>query len=157
MLDPARRIRPPGGVRFAGWMIGINAFFLCMGGVLLLFVRPETSALEDAGLSQGILQLIGFVMLAIGLVEFLLIYALWDGSNVARIVITVLVGLSVLGSLGQALGRGFGAFLGVIQLVIDIAILIGLWGTPAATEFFGRPDVGPAVAPGPPPTPPPPV
>jgi hypothetical protein len=42
----------------------------------------------------------------------------------------------------------------VIQLVIDIAILIGLWGTPAATEFFRRPDAGPAVAPGPPPTPP---
>jgi hypothetical protein len=43
-------------VRFAGWMIGINAFFLCLGGVLLLFVRPETSALEDAGLRQGFLQ-----------------------------------------------------------------------------------------------------
>lgn len=155
MIDAARKIRPPGGVRFAGWMIGIGAAVLCLVGVLFLFVRPDAATLEDAGLSRGLLQLVGFVMLAIGLVEFLLIYALWDGSNVARIVITVLVGLSVLGALGQALGRGATAFVAVIQLVIDLAILIGVWGTPAATEFFRRPEAGGAV-PEPPAAPPPP-
>jgi hypothetical protein len=43
----------------------------------------------------------------------------------------------------------------VIQLLISIAILVGLWGDPSATEFFRKPDV--ATVPGAPPIPPPPV
>lgn len=152
MLDPARRIRPPGGVRFAGWMIGIGAFFTAISGLVLLFVRPERSTLDEVGVSQGILQLIGFILLAIGLLEFLLIYALWDGSNVARIIATVLEGLVLLGALPRALMGGPGAFASLLQLVIGLAVILGLWGTPNATEFFRRPDA-PVV---PPPAPPPP-
>jgi hypothetical protein len=158
-MDPPRRIRPPGGVRFAGWMIGIGAFFLCLAGVLLLLIQPDAATLEEAGLTRGILQLVGFIMLAIGLLEFLLIYALWDGSNAARIIATILVGISVLGSLAQVLARAPGAGLAFIQLLIGIAILVGLWGTPSATEFFRRSE-GPAPmtpSSAPPPPPPPPI
>ena len=156
MIDPARRIRPPGGVRFAGWMIGIGAFFTAVSGLLLLFLRPDRTTLDEVGITQGILQVIGFILLTIGLLEFLLIYALWDGSNVARIIATVLEGLVTLGALPRALAGGPGALASLFQLVIAFAVLLGLWGTPNATEFFRRPEA--PIVPLPiPPTPPPPV
>ena len=153
-MDVTRRVRPPGGVRFAGWMIGIGAFFSCVIGLLLLLINFDSVALAEAGIGRGIIQLVGFILLAIGLLEFLLIYALWDGSNVARIITTVLVGFSLLGSLGQVVSRSPGAAIALIQLVISIAILAGLWADPSATEFFRRP--GPATLPPTAPPPPPP-
>jgi hypothetical protein len=152
-MDVARRVRAPGGVRFAGWMIGIGAFFLCVAGVLLLLVRPDPATLQDAGIGRGVFQAIGFVLLAIGLIEFLLIYALLDGSNTARIVVTVLIGVNALGSLLQALARAPTGVTAWLQLMLDVAILICLWGTPNATEFFRRPA---AATPPPPAAPPPP-
>jgi uncharacterized membrane protein YuzA (DUF378 family) len=153
VIDPARKVRPPGGVRFAGWMIGIGAFFSCLGGVLLLALNPNDAFLSELGLTPGLLQLVGFVLLAIGLVEFLLIYALYGGSNVARIITTVLVGLSAVSALLQALSRSSGAFVALIQLIIAVAILLGLWG-PNGSEWFRRPDdEAPSTAPPPPPPP----
>jgi hypothetical protein len=156
-MDVSRRVRPPGGVRFAGWMIGIGAVFLCLAGVLLLFIKPDAATVE-AGITQGVFQVVGFIMLAIGLLEFLLIYALWDGSNIARIITTVLVGLSLLGSLAQMLGHSSVAGLAFIQLLISIVILVGLWGTPSASQFFGRADAPEGIPPSgalpPPPLPP---
>jgi hypothetical protein len=155
-MDVARRVRAPGGVRFAAWMIGIGAFFLCVAGVLLLFVRPDPATLQDGGLSRGVLQAVGFVLLAIGLIEFLLIYALLDASNVARIVVTVLIGINALGSLVQVLERAATGVTAWLQLLLDVAILICLWGTPNASEFFRRVPDQTAVAPQPPAVPPPP-
>jgi hypothetical protein len=155
-MDPSRRVRPPGGVRFAGWMIGIGAFFACVLGLLLLLIHFDSATLAEAGVGQGTIQLIGFIFLAIGLLEFLLIYALWDGSNTARIIASVLVGLSLLGSLGRVVSASQGATVAMLQVVISIAILVGLWGSPDASEFFRKPE-GAVVRPVAPPPPPPPV
>ena len=142
-------------MRFAGWMIGIGAFFACVIGLLLLLIHFDSATLAEAGVGQGAIQLIGFIILAIGLLEFLLIYALWDGSNTARIITSVLVGLSLLGSLGQVVNASQGATVAMLQVVISIAILVGLWGSPDASAFFRKPDVA-MVRPGTPPPPPPP-
>ncbi len=145
------RVPPPGGVRFAGWMLGIGAFLLCAAGLLFLFIRPDPITLEDAGLTRSSLQLVGFIMLAIGLLYFLLIYALREGSNVARIITTVLVGLSAVGALAQVVGGGPAGLLAWLQLLLDIIIIVCLWGTPNATEFFRKPQAPPAAQPPPPP------
>ena len=152
MVGSERRPKPPGGVRFAGWMIGIGAAFAVLTGVLLLFLRIPEQSLEDIGTTRGILQVSGFIVLAIGLLEFLLIYALYDGSRVARIIVTVLVGLNLLGGITAVLTDAPGAFLSWVQGVVSIAILIGLWATPDAREFFRKPESPrPAIPPPPPP------
>jgi hypothetical protein len=138
MVGYERRPKPPGGVRFAGWMIGIGAALEVLIGLLLLFVEIPQATLDDARVSRGVFQLAGFFFLAVGLVQFLLIYALYDGSNVARIIVTILVGLGLLGSIVAVVTDAPGAFGSWIQGVIAIAILIGLWGTPDATEFFRK-------------------
>ena len=134
-------------------MIGIGAFLLCVSGVLLLAGATRAARASDGAVGRGAFQAIGFVLLAVGLLEFLLIYALRDGSNVARIIVTVFVGLNAAGSLLQVLARTPTGVLSWIQLLFDTVILVGLWGTPSASEFFRKDE---RVLPGPPQAVPPP-
>jgi len=99
----------PGGVTFAGWLIGINGVFVALGAFVLLLASSNTRLMQRHGLAQGPLLVVGFVLLALGLAELLLVYALFGGSNVARIVATVLFGISLLSSLTVVLTRGDGA------------------------------------------------
>jgi hypothetical protein len=137
-------------------MIGFGAFFSTALGLLLLLIHLDEAALSQAQITRGMIQLVGFILFAIGLLEFLLIYALWERSQAARIITTVLVGISLLGSLGQALSGSSAAAIAFIQILISLAILAGLWGDPSATEFFRRPMAAsqPAAAPPIPPPPP---
>jgi hypothetical protein len=147
--------RRPGGVTFAGWLIGINGALLALGAIVLLLAASNTRLMVRHGLAQGPLLILGFVLLAVGLAELLLVYALFGGNNVARIVATVLFGISLASSLTVVLTRGDGAVVSWITGLIDVIVLVSLWGTPGAQEFFvsGRPERRPAAPPPPPPPP----
>jgi hypothetical protein len=80
--------RRPGGVTFAGWLMGINGVFSALAGLIVLLVASNTREMTRHGLSQGPLVVAGFVALTLGLLE-LLLYALFGGSNPARIITTV--------------------------------------------------------------------
>ncbi len=142
----------PGGVTFAGWLIGINGVFLSIGGVATLLAASNTRLMIRHGLPQGAILILGFVLLAVGLTELLLVYALFGGSNVARIVVTVLFGLGLLLNLVVVVSRGDGAVFAWIQGLVQVVVLVGLWGTPGAQEFFRSPK--PIVRPASPPVPP---
>jgi hypothetical protein len=142
----------PGGVTFAGWLIGINGVFLSLGGIAILLAASNTRFMNRHGLPQGAFLIFGFIVLAVGLTELLLVYALFGGSNVARIVVTVLFGLGLLVNLAVVVARGDGAVFAWIQALVEVVVLVGLWGTPGAQEFFRSPT---AIArPAPPPVPP---
>jgi hypothetical protein len=132
-------------------MIGIGAAAAVLSGLFFLFVEIPQGTLDEIGTTRGVMQLGGFIVLAIGLVQFLLIYALYDASRVARIIVTVLVGLNLLASITAVLTGAPGAFISWLQGVLSIAILIGLWGTPDATEFFRKPPKPQPAIPPPPP------
>jgi len=148
-------MRRPGGVTFAGWLMGINAAFGALGAVVVLLAASNTRLMVRHGLPQGGLLIVGFILLAVGLLELVLVYALFGGSNVARIVTTVVFGVSLLSSLIVVLARGDGAVVAWISGVIDVIVLVSLWGTPGAQEFFAaeRAERRPAAPPPPPPTP----
>jgi hypothetical protein len=147
--------RRPGGVTFAGWLIAINGVLLSIGAIVILLAASNTRLMVRHGMAQGALLIVGFVVLIVGLGELLLVYALFGGSNVARIVVTVLFGISLLSSLGVVLARGDGALAAWITGIIDVIVLVGLWGTPGAQEFFRAPSM--AARSTPPPVPPRPV
>ena len=92
------------------------------------------------------------MILALGLLELLLVYALFGGSNAARIIATVVFGLSLAYSVIAVLAATLGALFSWMTGVIDVIVLVGLWGTPGAQEFF-RPAEAPRAIP-PPPSPP---
>ena len=144
----------PGGVTFAGWLMGINGAFSAIGGLIVLLVASNTREMVRHGLSQGPLLVTGFVLLTLGLLELLLVYALFGGSVAARIITTVVFGLSLMLSLVSVMTRQPGAFFAWVTGLIDVVVLVGLWGTPGATEFFRS---GRTASPRPvPPVPPPP-
>lgn len=128
--------RRPGGVTFAGWLMGINGVFSAIGGLIVLLVASNTREMVRHGLSQGPLLATGFVVLTLGLLELLLVYALLGGSNAARIITTVVFGVSLLFSFTSVLTRQPGAFFAWVTGLVDVIVLVGLWGTPGATEFF---------------------
>jgi hypothetical protein len=129
----------PGGVTFAGWLIGINGVFLSLGGIVILLAGSNTRFMIRHGIEQGAFLIFGFILLAVGLTELLLVYALFGGSNVARIVVTVLFGLGLLVNLAVVVARGDGAVFAWIQGLVEVVVLVGLWGTPGAQEFFRSP------------------
>jgi hypothetical protein len=133
--------------------MGINGAFAAIGGVVVLLVASNARAMQRHGLAQGPFLAFGFVLLTVGLLELLLVYALFGGSNVARIVATVVFGLSLVYSVVAVLVGGPGALASWITGVLDVIVLVGLWGTPGAQGFF-RSREAPARAIPPPPSPP---
>ena len=128
--------RRPGGVTFTGWLMGINGAFSAIGGLIILVVASNTREMARHGLPQGALLVTGFVVLTLGLLELLLVYALFGGSNVARIITTVVFGVSLVFSLTSVLTRQPGALFAWVTGMVDVIVLVGLWGTPGAAEFF---------------------
>jgi len=116
--------------------MGINGVFSAIGGLIVLLVASNTREMVRHGLSQGPLLATGFVVLTLGLLELLLVYALLGGSNAARIITTVVFGVSLLFSFTSVLTRQPGAFFAWVTGLVDVIVLVGLWGTPGATEFF---------------------
>lgn len=128
--------RRPGEVTFAGWLMGINGVLSAIGGVIVLLVASNTREMTRHGLPQGALLVTGFVVLTLGLLELLLVYALFGGSNAARIITTVVFGVSLLFSFTSVLTRQPGALFAWVTGLVDVVVLVGLWGTPGAAEFF---------------------
>jgi len=145
--------RRPGGVTFAGWLMGINGVFSAIGGVIVLIVASNTREMARHGLPQGALLVTVFVALTLGLLELLLVYALFGWSNAARIITTVVFSVSLLFSLTSVLTRQPGALFAWVTGLVDVIVLVGLWGTPGAADFIdsGRAPSTRAAPPVPPP------
>jgi hypothetical protein len=116
-----------------------------ISGVLLFFRLPNEEIVANFGGSGGLIAAaIGSIV--VGLVTVVLAGGLLRGSWVARMVITVLQVLSIIGSLFLAVAyigdpTVVGEWLG---LVVSVALLILLW-TPKASRFFNASSA--AVAP----------
>jgi hypothetical protein len=125
-------------VTFVGWLLGLQAVTLCLAALVLLLAGPEmTEPFESLGIGVGSLTVIGFITLVYGLALFLVIFALFDGSRVARIIATVLLAFSLVNGVVTALSdRSTGGFT-LISAIIAFVALACLWATPGATEFFG--------------------
>ena len=145
--------RQHGGVTFAGWLMGINGVFSAIGGVIVLIVASNTREMARHGLPQGALLVTDFVVLTLGLLELLLVYPLFGGSNAARIITTVVFSVWLLFSLTSVLTRQPGALFAWVTGLVDVIVLVGLWGTPGAADFFdsGRAPSTRAAPPVPPP------
>ncbi len=93
------------------------------------------------------------VLLAIGLVLFLLIWALFGGSNGARWITTVLLVLGLLSNIEDVVGAERGGVTAWFSGLLAVIALVCLWGTPGAAEFFARPRPARQMPPPPPQTP----
>ncbi|KZE95757.1 hypothetical protein AVP42_00031 [Agromyces sp. NDB4Y10] len=119
-------------------IIGVLAFIAglidLVSGVILFFLLPNEEVVAGFGGSGGLIAAaIGSII--VGLITAGLAGGLLRGSSVARMIVTVLQVLSLIGSLFMAvayLGIPVGEWLG---LAVSALVLILLW-TPKASAFF---------------------
>lgn len=111
-----------------------------ISGVLLFFRLPNEEIVANFGGSGGLITAaIGSIV--VGLVTAVLGGGLLRGSWVARLVVTVLQVLSIIGSLFLAVAYiGDPTVVGEwIGLVVSVALVILLW-TPKASRYFAASD-----------------
>jgi hypothetical protein len=124
-------------------LIGALAFLAglidLISGVLLFFLLPNDDVVANFGGTGGLIAA-AIASIVVGLVTAVLAGGLLRGSIPARLIVTVLQVLSIIGSLFMAVAyigdpTVVGEWLG---LVVSIVLVILLW-TPKATRFFERP------------------
>ena len=123
-------------------LIGAFAFIAglidLISGVLLFFLLPNDEVVANFGGSGGLIAAaVGSIV--VGLVTAVLAGGLLRGSIPARLIVTVLQVLSIIGSLFLAVAyigdpSVVGEWLG---LAVSAVLLILLW-TPKASRFFER-------------------
>jgi hypothetical protein len=118
----------------------IGAVVVLLAGIMVMLGGGAVGAALGAQAGPGgapmfgaIMAGVGIVFIVIALVHFLISYFLWVGKNWARITLTVLTALGMLGNLAQA-ANGRSPVVPVLSLIFSAALLI-LLNIPATKEF----------------------
>lgn len=117
-------------VAFILWIIAAIASFV---GAVIEFV-----ALTGAGAATGgagiVLVIAGIVALIIGIIELVVVFKMRSGHNWARIVLTIVGILNILGNLSNGIrGQGFSWVTLILTLLAVILMYVG-----GANAFFRR-------------------
>ena len=130
------QVNRPVTITLIGGLAFIAGAIDMVSGVLLFFLLPNEEVVASFGGSGGLIAAaIGSIV--VGLITAVLGGGLLRGSNPARLIVTVLQVLSILGSLFMAVAyigdpSVIGEWLG---LAVSVVLLILLW-TPKASRFF---------------------
>lgn len=123
----------PTTVTAAFWILLIGLLLDLISAIVLIASGAALSggsvAVEGNTLSGPIVITTGVVAIVFVVIELFVLGKMRSGKNWARIVITVLEVLSILG-----LAAGF-SILGAIGAVISVVVIVLLW-LPASNEYF---------------------
>jgi hypothetical protein len=136
-------------ISFAAWVIAAITMFIFGTGITSAGnIQEIEKELEKFGLPTSWAPGVGPTFLVIGaiLVVFAIISALFavfisKGSNVARILLTIILAIRIVGSLSSLIATdiGFSVVLSVIfSVAIDVVILFLLFNTDANRFFTDR-------------------
>lgn len=122
----------PGTLKAACVITWVIAGFAILGGLALAAVDPS-----DVGVSSPYGD--SFGGFAAALIIAALLYAgmamlIWKGSNVGRIILTVLFSLSLLGGVAN-IAQGVNPGTGVVGLILAVLVLVFLWQR-SSTEYI---------------------
>ncbi|GEL26732.1 hypothetical protein PSU4_56860 [Pseudonocardia sulfidoxydans NBRC 16205] len=128
----------PGSVTVVVVLVWISAILQIIVGVLLLIVAA-TVGTAQVDVSSGVIVAVGIFTLVIGLLTAAVASRLGKGGNGARIIVTVLEVLQIVGAITTlsvygSTGAGSGS---IGNIAIAVIILALLWNN-RANEFFAR-------------------
>ncbi|MGO1737712.1 MAG: hypothetical protein ACTHYM_01820 [Actinomycetaceae bacterium] len=117
-------VERPGVLKAACIIMWIISGLALLGGIAFMALSPS-----DLGVSgpEDVFVTVGIVVIVMALLYAVLATFVWKGSNVARIILTVLLGLSLLGSLSTIGQGGTDAGGNVLGLVLLILVLVFMW------------------------------
>lgn len=132
---PDRTLRPV-GVTIVAVIAWVSGALDLIAGIIMLFLLPVESVVESYG-SGGALIGAAIGSIIIGLITVIVAGGLLNGSTGARIVVTVLQILSIIGSLFLAVAyrESPTAITEWIGILVALVVLILLWSR-KATAFF---------------------
>ncbi len=118
----------PGGVTFVAVLVWITAILQIGLSVLVL-----VGVLSPAGISIPST----WVAMVIGIITLLVSFGLFSGKNIARVIVTVSLTLSIISAVLQAiLHQNANVLIGSIITVLLAATGIGLLYTARANRYF---------------------
>lgn len=130
------QVNRPATITLIGGLAFIAGAIDMISGVLLFFLLPNEEVVANFGGSGGLIAAaIGSIV--VGLITAVLGGGLLRGSNVARLIVTVLQVLSIIGSLFLAVAYiGDASVIGEwLGLAVSVVLVILLW-TPKASRYF---------------------
>lgn len=154
--------RPPGGVRFVGGLLKLNAILTALGAVVLIAKSGDDAFFELLGVDPESAGYRGLLSLLIAGLTWVLVIALYDRSRGARAIVAVVTGIRIALDVAALVGAsGISALMGgvggnivraaaVIDIMFSLLILYFLYGTPSATEWFAEEPPPPVPMPPPP-------
>ncbi|WP_127794377.1 hypothetical protein [Agromyces sp. LHK192] len=128
----------PGGVTLVAVIAWIAGAIDMITGVLLFFLLPNESVVTEYG---GTGQLMGAAIgsIIVGLITVVVAGGLLKGNSAARMIVTVLQVLSILGSLFLAVAyrESPTAWTEWVGILVSIVVLLLLWSKKASAFFRG--------------------
>lgn len=128
MADSSR----PVGVTIVAVLAWISGFFSILGGILMI-----VSGLEVASMPREALIVAAVISIIVGIVVIIVSFGLFRGSNVARIITTVVFVLNIINSIVQLFTGTqsiWAALLSALPSIIGVILLY----TKPANAFFAR-------------------
>jgi hypothetical protein len=124
--------RRPGGVTFVAVIVWIQALFNIIIGILALVGVPLGLVTLNPGFAVATL-VIGIGYLLYGIIAAIVASGLLRGSRVARVIVTILLVLSIIGGIIDLVNGGIWS--GIFNLAVGLIGILLLWAGKAARYF----------------------
>lgn len=128
MADSSR----PVGVTIVAVLAWISGFFSILGGILMI-----VSGLEVASMPREALIVAAVISIIVGIVVIIVSFGLFRGSNVARIITTVVFVLNIINAIVQMFTGTQSIWTALLSALPSIIGVILLYTKPA-NAFFAR-------------------
>ena len=145
-MSQSAPVQRPGSVTFIVVLMWILAIFEVIGGIAAVLVSFKSLTPQQAAqlLAEGVtdldqVRLAGIITVIFGILIMLFASGLKNGSNGARIFISIIVVLNILGNaLGMGLLKVESVWSALLSIVLWLIVLAMLW-TSRASAFFHSP------------------
>ena len=122
----------PVGVTIVAVLAWISGFFSILGGILMII-----SGLEVASMPREALIVAAVISIIVGIVVIIVSFGLFRGSNVARIITTVVFVLNIINAIVQLFTGTQSVWTALLSALPSIIGVILLYTKPA-NAFFAR-------------------
>lgn len=130
-------MKRPGGVTLVAVIVWISGALNVIGGVIALITASTTAEVNGVPGAAGSLTVSAIVSIVLGVVTIIVGAALLRGSQLARVLTTIVLALNLVSAIFLLVGVPGGVWQGIINGVLALLGIILLY-TRSANAYFRR-------------------